>query len=351
MRSSAASASFNSPPPPSTASTIEATRSRRPGCDRKAATRASSLNSNPAIRNLPPNQCKPNLLCIDLNRTRRRRVGESPQLADPSALARRRAFLRRATGEGRRPRPGEADWGKLVAFAYAGAALVALDLTQDLSRRAARLADTAPKLRVKGKARALDALLADDAVSAAAPIAGLSDRARRRLFERLVALGGARELTGRVAFRLYGLSSDGAKVQPRARLRPRARRPAAGIALARMEGPGRSGAVRRGEAGRARHPGARRRPRLRPRAPARRPERRPAQAADRARQGRRELCASHPPRLRPGDSRRLRHPGRRRPSDLRRRGGRSRRKTAALAGWCETGKTRRRKGVTGLWVQ
>jgi len=47
--------------------------------------------------------------------------------------------------------------------------------------------------------------LADDAVSAAAPIAGLSDRARRRLFERLMRLGALRELSGRATFRLYGL--------------------------------------------------------------------------------------------------------------------------------------------------
>ena len=114
-------------------------------------------------------------------------------------------FLRRSTGEGRRPRPGEAGWGKLVALAYARAALAALDLAQDLSRRAARLADAAPKLRAKGKTGAIEALLADDAVSAAAPIANLSDRARRRLFERLVRLCAARELTGRPTFRLYGL--------------------------------------------------------------------------------------------------------------------------------------------------
>jgi Protein of unknown function (DUF1403) len=114
-------------------------------------------------------------------------------------------FSRKTEGEGRRPRPGEAGWSKVVALAYAGAALAALDLAQDLSRRAARLAEAAPKLRAKGKTGALAALLADDAVAAAAPIAGLSDRARRRLFERLVALGAARELTGRATFRLYGL--------------------------------------------------------------------------------------------------------------------------------------------------
>ncbi len=113
--------------------------------------------------------------------------------------------LRRASSEGRRPRSGEAGWMKLVALAYARAALAAVDLAQDLSRRAARLADAAPQLRAKGKGRALEALLADDAVSAAAPIPGLSDRARRRLFDRLVSLSAARELTGRAAFRLYGL--------------------------------------------------------------------------------------------------------------------------------------------------
>jgi hypothetical protein len=113
--------------------------------------------------------------------------------------------LRRSSSEGRRPRPGEAGWTKLVALSYARASLGALDLAQDFSRRVARLADAAPKLRARGKTGALEALLADDAVSAAAPILGLSDRARRRLFERLVSLGAARELSGRKTFRLYGL--------------------------------------------------------------------------------------------------------------------------------------------------
>jgi len=113
--------------------------------------------------------------------------------------------LRRSSSEGRRPRPCEPGWTKAVALAYARAALAALDMAQDLSRRAARLADAAPKLRAKGKTGAIEALLADDAVSAAAPIPDLSVRARRRLFERLVSLSAARELTGRKTFRLYGL--------------------------------------------------------------------------------------------------------------------------------------------------
>ncbi len=123
----------------------------------------------------------------------------------PLPLLASELFVRRATGEGRRPRPCEAGWDKLVALSYARAALAALDLAQDLSRRACRLTDAAPKLRAKGKGRALEALLGDDAVSATAPIAGLSDRARRRLFDRLVSLSAARELTGRPTFRLYGL--------------------------------------------------------------------------------------------------------------------------------------------------
>ncbi|RBP13043.1 uncharacterized protein DUF1403 [Roseiarcus fermentans] len=114
-------------------------------------------------------------------------------------------FSRKTGGDGRWPRPGETGWGKLTALAYARAALAALDLAHDLSRRAAQLADAAPKLRAKGKTGAITALLGDDAISAAAPIPGLSDRARRRLFERLVTLGAARELTGRATFRLYGL--------------------------------------------------------------------------------------------------------------------------------------------------
>jgi Protein of unknown function (DUF1403) len=48
-------------------------------------------------------------------------------------------------------------------------------------------------------------LLEDDSVSAATKFSGLSERGSRRLFDRLGALGAARELTGRATFRLYGL--------------------------------------------------------------------------------------------------------------------------------------------------
>src|SRR5271166_866147 len=90
-RSSAASASVNSPSSPSTASTIDETRFRSSGCARKAAISASSLNSKPAIRILPPNQSKPNLLCIALNRT--------PHI--PTAEAARNGLILEGQGQAR----------------------------------------------------------------------------------------------------------------------------------------------------------------------------------------------------------------------------------------------------------
>ena len=114
-------------------------------------------------------------------------------------------IFRPAEKASRRPRPGERDWSGLCALAYARAALAALDLAHDLFRRAARLAEAAPKLRAKGKGRAIQALLDEDVVSATQPFPDLSDRAQRRLFDRLVELGAVRELSGRPTFRLYGL--------------------------------------------------------------------------------------------------------------------------------------------------
>lgn len=114
--------------------------------------------------------------------------------------------LRRGAG-GRRPRPSDEDWANTLASAYGLAAAEAHALASDLARRAMKLTEVAPKLRARGAARVVDMLLADDAVtpSAAAVRVRMSDRAARRLFDRLVSLGAARELTGRDSFRIYGL--------------------------------------------------------------------------------------------------------------------------------------------------
>ncbi|WP_432256417.1 DUF1403 family protein [Limimaricola sp. AA108-03] len=85
------------------------------------------------------------------------------------------------------------------------AAARAAGLAQDLVRRAARLHAVAPKLRARGAEAALALFLAQDALAPVALTSLMSDRAARRLCDRLVALGALRELTGRDSFRLYGL--------------------------------------------------------------------------------------------------------------------------------------------------
>jgi hypothetical protein len=95
--------------------------------------------------------------------------------------------------------------GEAVLFGYARAAAQAADLGANLAQQARKLAEAAPKLRAKGAGAALQALLDEDSLSAAGKFSGLSERGARRLFERLVALGAVRELTGRATFRLYGL--------------------------------------------------------------------------------------------------------------------------------------------------
>ena len=113
-------------------------------------------------------------------------------------------------GSGRRAGPGAAavdeNWVCACCLAYARAAAQACDLSADLERRAKKLLAVAPKLRAKGAGAALQALLDDDSLSAATKIGTqMSERGARRLFDRLVALGAIRELTGRSTFRLYGL--------------------------------------------------------------------------------------------------------------------------------------------------
>lgn len=80
----------------------------------------------------------------------------------------------------------------------------AVPLAGELARGAARLRAVAPVLRAKAAGRAVELFLTRDAL---APVAleFMSDRAARRLCERLVDLGALRELTGRESFRLYGV--------------------------------------------------------------------------------------------------------------------------------------------------
>ncbi len=89
--------------------------------------------------------------------------------------------------------------------AVARAAVRAAGLAQDLASRAERLHAVAPKLRARGAVAAVELFLAQDALTPIALTHLMSDRAARRLCDRLVSLGALRELTGRDSFRLYGL--------------------------------------------------------------------------------------------------------------------------------------------------
>jgi hypothetical protein len=89
--------------------------------------------------------------------------------------------------------------------AVAAGAGQAVALAADLARRAARLREVAPKLRAKAADRAVDLFLSRDALAPADLAAIMSDRAARRLCDRLLDLGAVRELTGRDTFRLYGV--------------------------------------------------------------------------------------------------------------------------------------------------
>jgi hypothetical protein len=112
--------------------------------------------------------------------------------------------IRRAA-DARTSRPDDESWEKIVALAYARSAASAIDLAGDLGRRADKLLSQRARLRARGAGKVVDTLLEDDALAPAARIGGMSDRAMRRIVDRLVTLGVARELTDRPTFRLYGL--------------------------------------------------------------------------------------------------------------------------------------------------
>lgn len=101
------------------------------------------------------------------------------------------------------------DMPSVCHHALVRAAGPALAQAADLTRRAQRLRLLGPRLRAKAAERALQIFLTHDAITPAMLAEALpdvmSDRAARRLCDRLVVLGGLRELTGRAVFRLYGL--------------------------------------------------------------------------------------------------------------------------------------------------
>lgn len=108
---------------------------------------------------------------------------------------------------------GTGDPNRCVHRAMIAACDATLRSVADLVRRATKLQAIASKLRAKGSDEALALFLSHDAVSPSGMLSpmvkgtsvAMTDRAARRLCDRLVDLGVVRELTGRATFRLYGV--------------------------------------------------------------------------------------------------------------------------------------------------
>jgi len=123
----------------------------------------------------------------------------------PVALPLHSIAMAKPGGHHRRPGLGGSEWREAAATGIGAVAVSAVDLASEMARRAARLRAVAPKVRTKQALLAIEALLSQDAVTPAQVRGKMSDRAARRLFDRLVTLGGVRELSGRPSFRIYGL--------------------------------------------------------------------------------------------------------------------------------------------------
>ena len=110
-------------------------------------------------------------------------------------------------------RNGEDRAGVNIQIALIKSTQTVFQVATELANRAAALQAVAPKLRSKASDDAVALFLTEDVIAPSGMLSPtikgtgtkMTDRAARRLCDRLVELGVTKELTGRSTFRLYGL--------------------------------------------------------------------------------------------------------------------------------------------------